>query len=253
MSIRTDRHDSIVVLNFDRPERKNAITAAMYTQLADGLAQAAQDASVRVVIIAGTEQAFTAGNDLGDFLNNPPSDAESPVWRFLGGIATFPKPLLAAVCGPAVGVGTTLLLHCDQVYAGDNAQFSMPFASLGLCPEAASSLLLPMIVGYQRAAEKLLFGEPFGAAEALQMGIVSKIMPAAQVNEFALARAQLLAAKPASALAATKALMKRPLADSIATAMRAEGDQFGKLLAGPAAREAFSAFMAKRKPDFSKV
>ena len=253
MSIRIDRHDNIVVLNFDRPERKNAITAAMYTQLADGLTQAAHDASVRVVIIAGTEQVFTAGNDLGDFLNNPPSGAESPVWRFLGGIAKFPKPVIAAVCGPAVGVGTTLLLHCDQVYAGDNAQFSMPFASLGLCPEAASSLLLPMIVGYQRAAEKLLFGEPFGAAEALQMGIVSKTMPANEVNAFALARAQVLAAKPASALAATKALMKGPLAGPIVSAMQAEGVQFGQLLAGPAAREAFSAFLAKRKPDFSKV
>ena len=253
MTIRTDRYDSVVVLNFDRPERKNAITAAMYAQLADGLGQAAEDASVRVVVIAGSDSVFTAGNDLGDFMNNPPRGGESSVTRFLRTIAAFPKPLIAAVCGPAVGVGTTMLLHCDQVYAGDNAKFSMPFANLGLCPEAASSLLLPMIVGYQRAADKLLFGETFGADEALQMGIVSRVLPAAEVNAFALARAQVLASKPAASLAVTKALMKRPLAEAIAAAMLAEGEQFSKLLSGPAAREAFSAFMAKRKPDFSKI
>lgn len=253
MSIKVEQHQSVSVLRFDRAERKNAITAAMYAALADGLTQAAADPAIRVVLLAGSEQVFTAGNDLGDFLNSPPSGEEAPVTRFLHAVSTFPKPLLAAVCGPAVGVGTTMLLHCDAVYAGESAQFSLPFANLGLCPEAASSLLLPMIVGYQRAAEKLLFGEPFGAAEAMQMGLVARVMPDAQVFEFALSRAQTLAAKPASALAVTKSLMKRGLAEAVPAAMQAEGAHFRRMLGEPAAREAFTAFMQKRKPDFSKV
>lgn len=253
MSIASERHGAIQVLRFDRPERKNAITAAMYSALADGLRSAQQDESVRVVVLAGSDTVFTAGNDLGDFLNNPPAGAESPVQRFLSSIAAFPKPLLAAVCGPAVGVGTTMLLHCDSVYAGESAQFSMPFASLGLCPEAASSLLLPAIVGYQRAAEKLLFGEAFGAEEARQMGLVAQVLASSDVLAHTLVRAQMLADKPASSLMVTKSLMKRALSEAIPAAMKAEGAHFQRMLGEPAAREAFTAFMQKRKPDFSKV
>jgi len=147
-----------MTLTLNRLERKNSITSDMYAALADGIARAQEDAAIRVVLIQGHETVFSAGNDIGDFLNKPPAGPDSPVFRFLRGIATFPKPLLAAVCGPAVGIGTTMLFHCDLVYAGDNAAFSMPFANLGLCPEAASSLLVPQMLGYHRAAEALMLG-----------------------------------------------------------------------------------------------
>ncbi len=253
MSIRTHTEHAVTTLSFDRPERKNAITAAMYAALADGLAAAAADPQVRVAIIQGTPAAFTAGNDLGDFLANPPTGEDSPVYRFLRGIAAFPKPLIGAVCGPAVGVGVTLLLHCDLVYAGENAMFSLPFVNLGLVPEAASSLLLPRLVGHVRAADKLMFGEPFTARDALEMGLVNEVLPAAGVNGHAQARARVLAAKPIASLVATKALMKRPVADAIPAAMQAEGALFGRMLREPAAREAFTAFMEKRAPDFTRI
>lgn len=245
--------DGICELRFDRPARKNAITAAMYAALADGLEQAAADGAVRVALITGSHEAFTAGNDLGDFLNNPPQSGDAPVHRFLRALAAFPKPLIASVCGPAVGVGTTMLLHCDLVYAGDNAGFSLPFVNLGLCPEAGSSLLLPAIAGYQRAAEKLLLGEPFGAEEARELGIVNRVLPAAEVEAYARAQAAKLAAKPLTSLVATKALMKQPAANGVREAMLREGEVFGRMLREPAAREAFSAFLEKRKADFSKI
>ena len=165
-------------LTINRLARKNSLTAAMYAQLADGLEQAAGDrTAVRAVVLQGHETIFSAGNDIGDFLNAPPAGENSPVHRFLRAIATFDKPLLAAVCGPAVGIGTTMLLHCDLVYAGDNAAFSMPFVNLGLCPEAASSLLAPLMFGYHRAAEALLLGEPMTAESALEVGLVNRIVP----------------------------------------------------------------------------
>lgn len=247
------RNGPVLQLGFHRPERRNAITAAMYSALAEGLQQAASDPATRVVLLHGTPQAFTAGNDLGDFLNNPPAGDDAPVMRFLGALVAFPKPLVAAVNGPAVGVGTTMLLHCDVVYAGDEAQFSLPFASLGLCPEGGSSMLLPALAGYARAAEKLLLGEPFDAREAREMGLVNKVMPAAQVLEFALARAQLLARQPLASLLETKCLLRAPLAAQVAQAMKDEGASFRRMLTEPAAREAFSAFLEKRKPDFAKA
>jgi enoyl-CoA hydratase/carnithine racemase len=173
------------------------------------------------------------------------------VFRFLRALAGFPKPVVAAPCGAVVGVGTTLLLHCDLVYAGDNARFSVPFAQLGLCPEAASSLLLPAIAGWQRAAEKLLLGEPFGADEAREMGIVNRVLPAAEAIGFARTQAAKLAALPASSLRETKRLMKRALGDAIPAQMAAEGQVFGRMLRAPEAREAFTAFFEKRRPDFS--
>jgi enoyl-CoA hydratase/carnithine racemase len=243
----------VMTLSLNRLERKNSITSAMYAALADGLAEAKSDASIRVVVIQGHETVFCAGNDIGDFLNGPPSDADSPVALFLRGIATFPKPLLAAVCGPAVGIGTTMLLHCDLVYAGDNAAFSVPFVNLGLCPEAASSLLIPRMLGYHRAAEALLLGEPFMAEAALEVGLVNRVLPPTEANGYAQAQARKLAAKPITALVETKRLMKQGQEDGVLRQIAEEGATFGRMLREPAAREAFTAFMEKRKPDFSKV
>lgn len=241
----------ISTITFNRVDKKNSLTAAMYACLADTLEAAATDDATRVVVFQGHETIFSAGNDIADFLNTPPTAADAPVFRFLRAISTFPKPLVAAVCGPAVGIGTTLLFHCDLVYAGDNAAFSMPFVNLGLCPEAGSSWLLPALVGYHRAAEKLMLGEPFYADEALEMGLANRVLPPNEVNGHVQAQAKKLADKPSASLVATKALMKKGQGH-IAELIAAEGKIFGELLVGPAAKEAISAFMQKRKPDFSK-
>ena len=243
----------VTTISFNRLERKNSITAAMYASMADALEQAALAAAVRVVVFQGHETVFSAGNDIGDFLNAPPSTPESPVFRFMRGIAAFPKPVLAAVAGPAVGIGTTLLFHCDLVYAGDNAAFSMPFVNLGLCPELSSSLLVPQMFGYHRAAEALLMGEPFFAEAAMEVGLVNRVLPPTEVNGYAQAQARKLAAKPLTALIETKRLMKKGQAAQVMAQMTEEGASFGRMLREPAAREAFTAFMEKRKPDFSKV
>ncbi len=176
MDIDTRVADGIQTIAFNRPAKKNAITAAMYAQLADAFREAQDDAAVRVIVVVGQPAIFTAGNDLEDFLRSPPSDDDSPVFRFLHGIRTAEKPVVAAVRGAAIGIGTTLLLHCDLVYAGRGARFALPFVQLGICPEAASSLLLPQMVGHHRAAEKLLLGEPFGADEACAMGFVNEVL-----------------------------------------------------------------------------
>ena len=244
---------SVTTITLNRVDKKNSITSAMYAAMADALEQAQQDAAVRVVVIQGHATVFSAGNDIGDFLNNPPNMQESPVQRFLRGISSFTKPLVAAVCGPAVGIGTTLLFHCDLVYAGDNAAFSMPFVNLGLCPEAASSLLAPQMLGYHRAAEALLLGEPFMAEAALEVGLVNRIVPPLEANAVAQAQARKLAAKPMSALLETKRLMKKGQANLVAQQIGEENASFGRMLREPAAREALGAFMEKRKPDFSRV
>lgn len=243
----------VMTLTLNRVERKNSITSDMYGALAEGLARAEQDPSVRVVLIQGHETVFSAGNDIGDFLNKPPAGEDSPVFRFLHGIARFPKPLLAAVCGPAVGVGTTMLFHCDLVYAGDNAAFSMPFVNLGLCPEAASSLLVPQMLGYHRAAEALMLGEPFFAEAAMEVGLVNRVLPPTEVNGYANAQARKLAAKPITSLVETKRLMKKGQHAAVLQQMADEGATFRQLLTAPAAKEAFTAFMEKRRPDFSKL
>ena len=242
----------VMTITFNRVDKKNSITSAMYAELADALAKAEGDAAVRCVLIQGDPTIFSAGNDIGDFLNAPPAGKDSPVFRFLRGIATFPKPIVAAVCGPAVGIGTTMLFHCDLVYAGDNAAFSMPFVNLGLCPEAASSLLVPQMLGYHRAAEALLLGEPFMAEAALEVGLVNRVVPPTECNAYAQAQAKKLAAKPLSSLIETKRLMKGGQTAKVLEVMAEEGESFGRMLREPAAREAFSAFMEKRKPDFSK-
>ena len=245
--------DGITTLTFNRVDKKNSITAAMYAALADAVEAARDDAAVRCVVFQGHETIFSAGNDISDFLNNPPAGEDAPVFRFLRAIATFPKPLLAGVCGPAVGIGTTLLLHCDLVYAGDNAAFSMPFVNLGLCPEAASSLLVPQMMGYHRAAEALLLGEPFMAEAALEVGLVNRVLAPSEVTHYTQSVARKLVAKPLSSLVETKRLMKKGNAAQVMAVMAEEGASFGRMLREPAAREAFSAFMERRKPDFSKV
>jgi enoyl-CoA hydratase/carnithine racemase len=243
------RENGVLTITIDRPARKNALTPSMYQAMVDALAAAHGDASVRAVLIRGRAEVFTAGNDIEDFLKSP-AGADSPVIRFLDAITTFEKPLVAAVSGPAIGIGTTLLLHCDIVYAADNARFAVPFASLGLCPEAASSLLLPRIAGYQGAAEKLLLGEIFDAAEAHRMGFVNRVLPAAEFDAFVAAQMAKLVALPAASLRVTKSLMKRASEHEVKTRINEEFVHFGKMLLAPEAREAFTAFLEKRKPDF---
>ena len=242
----------VLTLTFNRVERKNSINVAMYDALATAIAQATDDAATRVVVIQGHETVFSAGNDIEDFLKNKPAGDDSPVFRFLRGIAAFPKPLIAAVCGPAVGIGTTMLFLCDLVYAGDNAAFSMPFVNLGLVPEAASSLLAPRMFGHHRAAEALLLGEPFMAEAALEVGLVNRVLPPTEANAYAQQQARKLAAKPLPSLITTKALMKGGYLGEILHRMDQEGAHFARMLGEPAAREAMTAFMEKRKPDFSK-
>ena len=243
----------VMTLTFNRLDKKNSITAAMYASLADAVENAQINAEVRVVLIQGHETIFSAGNDIADFLNRPPSGQDAPVFRFLRAIAGFSKPLLAAVAGPAVGIGTTLLFHCDLVYAGDNAAFSMPFVNLGLCPEAGSSILVPQMMGYHRAAEALLMGEPFMAEAAQEVGLVNRVVPPTELNSYAQAQARKLAAKPLSSLVETKRLMKMGQSAQVLAQIEAEAASFGHMLQAPAAREAFGAFMDKRRPDFSKL
>ncbi len=245
--------DGVTTITLNRVPKKNSFTQAMYGACADALQAAKDDASVRVVVFQGDATVFSAGNDIGDFLNNPPRQADAPVFRFLRGIAAFPKPIVAAVCGPAVGIGTTMLFHCDLVYAGDNAAFSMPFVNLGVCPEAASSLLVPQMMGYHRAAEALLMGDPFMAEAAMEVGLVNRIVPPTEANQVAQAQARKLAAKPLSSLLETKRLMKSGQMAQVLARIDEEAESFGRMLGEPASREAFTAFMEKRKPDFSKV
>jgi len=248
--ILTAQADGILTLTFNRPDKKNALTSAMYATLADALEAAETDAAVRVILFTGNGGAFTAGNDLQDFLNNPPQGDNTPVFRFLRAISTASKPMVAAVSGVAVGVGTTMLLHCDLVYAGESAKLSLPFVNLALVPEAASSLLLPAMVGHHRAAELLLLGEAFTPATAKDYGIVNAIYPDDKLLAEATAVARKLAAKPPTALRLTKQLLKRTKGD-VAGQMAQEGEHFRSQLKSAEAREAMTAFFEKRPPKFS--
>ena len=241
----------VLTVAFSRLQRKNAITSAMYAAMADALATAGDDPAMRAVVIQGDESVFTAGNDLGDFLEAGSGSADRPVFRFLHALAGFKKPLLAAVCGPAVGIGTTMLFHCDLVYADDNAEFAMPFVNLGLCPEAASSLLAPRMFGYHRAAEALLLGESFSAETAKDHGLVNKVLPPAEVAPYAQSQARKLAAKPLASVLEIKRLMKGAQSLEVVQRMADENASFVHMLGQPAAKEAIKAFMEKRKPDFS--
>ena len=248
-----DKSSGVLTITLNRLDKKNSLTRTMYAGMAEALAQADADATLSAAVIQGHETVFSAGNDIGEFLNRLASGEESPAFQFLRAISVFSKPLLAAVCGPAVGIGTTMLFHCDLVYAGDNAAFSMPFVNLGLCPEAASSYLAPQLMGYGRAAEALLLGEPFLAETALEMGLVSRIVPPSEASALAQRQARKLAAKPLGSLIETKRLLKKSQAPIVAERLLEEGTSFARLLTEPAAREAFTAFLEKRKPDFSKV
>jgi enoyl-CoA hydratase/carnithine racemase len=252
MSIQSELSDGIRSLRINRPEKKNALNLAMYQALADGLREADGDAAVRVIMISGCQGCFTSGNDLADFVTAPPTGADSPVMQFLSAISEARKPIVAVVDGIAVGIGVTMLLHCDLVYAGSNATFQMPFVNLGLCPEAGSTLLLPRIMGHQRAAELILLGEVFSADKACSVGIVTEVFPDVELQAAARSRSLQLAAQPAAAVRLTKSLLKRNYAAALREAIAEEGEQFISRLESPEAAEALQAFMQRRKPDFSR-
>ncbi len=247
---------AVLRVGFNRPEKKNAITSDMYAGLADALQLAQEDDAVRAVLFEAEGDMFTSGNDIGDFmagvsgLSDP--DATPPVMRFLIGLASAEKPLLAAVQGGAVGVGVTMLLHCDLVFASETATFHTPFVDLGLPPEAASSLLLPRIAGHQRAAEMLVAGRKISAARAYEFGFVNEVVSPEALAETAIAAARDLAARAPTALRTTKQLM-RPDREVIIAHMKQESAHFAELLKSPEFREAGMAFMQKRKPDFSNL
>ena len=235
---------NILVLSFNRPAKMNALTRSMYSGLATGLNEAAGDFGIRAVILTSEDQHFTAGNDISDFMDNPPTSDSSEVSQFLESLLNFPKPLIAAVKGNAVGVGTTMLLHCDVVVANLTAKFSMPFASLGLVPEAGSSFLFPQLVGYQRAARIFMTGESFGATAAVEMGLVTSIE--SDPLKEAMKIAQHIAEQPPQAIINTKALLKAKSHDAVAAVMKAEFEIFAMALQSEEAMEAFMKFMSKK-------
>ena len=205
-----------------------------------------------MLVLRGADGSFTSGNDLGDFMKHPPESIDNPIFDFLKGLASFPKPVIASVGGPAIGIGTTLLLHCDLVYAGESAKFALPFVNLGLVPEAASSVILPEALGHRRAAELLMLGDAFDASTASRLGLVNAVIPDDALEPHTRRVASALAAKPPGALRETKRLMKAPTAEGIREAMIREGELFLARLRAPEAAEAFAAFFEKRAPDFSK-
>lgn len=253
MNIRAETLRGVRILQIHRPEKKNALTFAMYDALADQLNAAGADRSIRAVLITGQPGLFTAGNDLQDFIEHPPGAEDSAVVRFMHALRGCEKPVIAAVTGTAVGIGVTLLLHCDLVYVSDDARLSMPFVTLALVPEFAVSLLLPRLIGHVQAAEKLLLGEPFTGAEAVAMGIANASFPAADVLAHARRMAERFNALPPDAVRETKRLMRAPMKESIAQAIATENAAFFQRLRSPEAREAFEAFVQKRAPDFSKL
>jgi enoyl-CoA hydratase/carnithine racemase len=250
-NIVTEVRDRVLRIQINRPEKKNALTRAMYADMADAIARADDDSGIRAAFLHGTADCFTAGNDLKDFQAFRQDGDNKDVSNFLSTISRAKKPIVAAVGGVAVGVGTTMLLHCDLVYAGESARFSLPFAALGLCPEAASSFLLPKLVGQKRASELLLLGEPFSAAKALEFGLVNAVYPDTEFIALAFAQAQKLAQQPPASIRITKALLKRPVSQDIADAMIEERKHFSERLKSGESDEAFRAFFERRKPDFS--
>ena len=248
-----ERETGLMTLRLHRPDKKNALTRAMYSALSEALLSADADSSVRAVLITGGTECFTSGNDVADFLQAPPNIIDSPVFAFMRALFEFKKPIVAAVAGPAVGIGTTLLLHCDLVYVSCTAKLKMPFVSLGLCPEFGSSLILPRMLGHAKAAELLLLGEPFTGAQAAQWGIANAALEdgaatLAKAREMALRFSQL----PPSAVAASKRLMQAPGREELYRVILEEGELFAQRLRTPEAIEALSAFMQRRPADFSK-
>ncbi len=243
---------NILVIRMHRPEKRNALNVEMYGAMAQALQQANGDPQVRVAVIAGEPDVFSAGNDIMDFIGNPPSDENHPVMQFLFALTNFEKPLIAAVNGMAVGIGTTLLLHCDLAYASEDARFHLPFVNLGLCPEAASSLLLPMRAGSHRAAEAILLGQPFDAATALAWGIVNRLTAPGKAEEAAMEAAARIAQQAPAAIRAARQLLREPLRLPVQDTLRREAAAFVGRLSSPEAAEAFQAFMQRRAPDFSQ-
>jgi enoyl-CoA hydratase/carnithine racemase len=250
--IKTATLNGVATIEIARAQKKNALTAAMYQAMADAVLDAQLDNAVRALLITGQPGIFTSGNDLEDFMQRPPAGPDSPVVRFMKALTECDKPVVAAVTGGAVGIGTTMLLHCDLVYVADDARLAMPFVGLGLVPEYASSLLLPRLVGHVRAAEKLLLGDPFTGAQAVELGIANAVLPAAEVLNHARRMAERFNNLPPGAVQDAKRLMKRAGKELIAQQMAAEGELFTQRLRSPEAREAFQAFFEKRKPNFSK-
>lgn len=249
----TELSDGVLRVEMNRPERKNAMTGAMYTRLAEILDTADTDETVRVVLWHGAGGSFTAGNDLADFQQNPPKEGDSPQARLTKALIAFGKPIVAAVQGVAVGGGTTMLTHCDFVYAGESTRFQIPFINLALTPEFGSSYSIPARAGYLRAAELFMLGEPFSAAHAAELGLVTKVVADADVLSAATASADKLAAKPAGALRTHKRLLKQPNLAPLRSSVSAEGKEFIERVRSAEAKEAFAAFFEKRPPNFAKA
>lgn len=249
--VQTSIDDGILRITIQRPDKKNALTQDMYAVMADALEGVASDPAIRVVHITGSGDAFTAGNDIGNFEVADDGGELPPVVRFLHALPALEVPLVAAVNGLAIGVGVTLLLHCDFVYASDSAVFTTPFVDLALVPEAASSLLLPLQIGHLNASRLLLLGEKLSAAQALDMGLVSDVVSGEELQQVSLATAAALAAKPPAALRASKRLMRQQ-PESVLARMDREVEVFAAGLQSPEFAEAMSAFMEKRPADFSR-
>lgn len=251
--ILTEQADGVFTIRFNRPDKKNSLTQAMYANLCGALESAKNDPKTRVVLLAGQPDCFSAGNDMKDFMNVPVgSPAENPTIRFMSLLSEFPKPVVAAPCGIAVGIGVTLLLHCDLVYCGEQTTLNMPFVNIGIRPEFVSSYLLPRLMGHVRACELVLLGEPFTAQKALEYGLVNALAPNAEVEALARKKAEAMAKLPPHTVRSTKALLKRWRADVSREAIPLEMGQVAESLKHPEAHEAIGAFMQKRKPDFSK-
>jgi enoyl-CoA hydratase/carnithine racemase len=251
--ILTERSGSILRIEFNRPQKKNAMTAAMYTGFAALLNDAGKDENIRVVLLHGAGDSFTAGNDLEDFMNHPPGPGESPQTQLIQALINFDKPIVAAVRGAAVGSGTTMLTFCDFVYAGESTKFQMPFVNLGLVPEFGTSYSVPRAIGYLNASELFLLGTPFDAARAAGLGLVTAVVQDRMLMETATETAQKLAEKPAGALRASKRLLKRSFREQIEQAVAAEVEEFAARVRSADAKEAITAFFEKRPPDFSKT
>ena len=252
MTIKTAVLNGVATIEIARPEKKNALTVAMYAAMADALTAAQADPAVRAVLITGQPGIFTSGNDIEDFMQRRGEFEESPAFDFMRALLGCDKPVIAAVTGAAIGIGTTILLHCDFVYVSDEARLAMPFVGLGLVPEFASSLVVPQLMGNVRAAEKLLLGDPFTAAEAVECGIANAVLPAGEVVRHARRVAERFNALPPGAVQESKRLLRRARAAALQETIAIEGEQFAQRLRSPEAMEAFTAFFEKRKPDFSK-
>ncbi len=249
----TERSDSVLRIQLNRPASKNAMTSAMYITLADLFNTAAQDDQIRVVLWHGAGDSFCAGNDVGDFLKNPPGRGESPQALLMKALINFDKPIVAAVQGAAIGGGTTMLTHCDFVYAGENARFQMPFVNLALVPEFGSSCTVPARVGYLRAAELILTGQFFDARRAAELGLVTRVVPDQKLLATATETTQKLAEKPPGALRACKRLMKQSTREQLERAVKLENEEFSVHVRSAEAKEAFAAFLEKRPPNFSRI